>query len=93
MIKGVFNCDQDYFNIVQSQILYILDMLEGKAYKFIKQGLELMYENLNNISMWKQPIKEDILKELAAYYEVFNTTQVIKNKLNYFLQSECNYQS
>jgi len=49
-------------------------MLEGKAYKFIKQGLELIYKNPNNISMWKWPAKENMLKELAAYYEVINIT-------------------
>jgi len=83
-IKGVFDCDQDYFNTVQSQILYILDMLEGKAYEFIKQGLELMHENPNNISMWKWPTKEDMLKELTAHYKVLDTTQVVKNKLDHF---------
>ena len=56
-------------------------MLEGKAYKFIKQGLEFIYKNPNNISIQKWPIKEDILKELAIYYKVFNTTQVIKISL------------
>jgi len=60
-------------------------MLEGKAYKFIKQGLELMHKNPNNMSMWKWPTKEDILKELTAYYKVLNITQVTKNKLNHFL--------
>ena len=59
-------------------------MLEGKAYKFIKQGLELIYKNPNNIFMWKWPTKKDILKKLTIYYKVFNTTQVTKNKLNYF---------
>ena len=49
-------------------------MLKGKAYEFIKQGLEFMYKNLNNISIWKWPIKEDILKELTVYYKVFNMT-------------------
>jgi hypothetical protein len=49
-------------------------MLKGKAYKFIKQGLKLIYKNPNNISMWKWPIKEDILKELTIYYKVFNIT-------------------
>jgi len=49
-------------------------MLEDKAYKFIKQGLELIHKNLNNISVWKWPIKEDILKDLTAYYEVLNIT-------------------
>ena len=68
-------------------------MLEGKAYKFIKQGLELMHKNPNNISIQKWPTKEDILKELTIYYKVFNTTQVIKNKLNYFPQGKYNYQS
>ena len=48
-------------------------MLEGKAYKFIKEGLEFMHKNPNNISMWKWPTKEDILKELIIYYKVFNT--------------------
>ena len=43
-----------------------------------------MHENLNNISMWKWPAKEDILKDLTAYYKVLNITQVAKNKLNYF---------
>ena len=33
-----------------------------------------MYKNPNNISIWKWPIKEDILKELAVYYKVFNMT-------------------
>ena len=59
-------------------------MLEGKAYKFIKQGLEFMYENPNNIFMWKWPTKEDMLKELAIYYKVLNKTKVAKNKFNYF---------
>ena len=59
-------------------------MLEGKAYEFIKQGLEFIYKNLNNIFMWKWPIKEDMLKELAVHYKVFNMTQVTKNKFNYF---------
>jgi hypothetical protein len=49
-------------------------MLEGKAYKFIKQGLKLIYKNPNNISIWKWPTKEDILKELTVYYKVLNTT-------------------
>jgi len=49
-------------------------MLENKAYKFIKQGLELIYKNLNNISAWKWPTKEDILKDLTAYYKVLNIT-------------------
>ena len=49
-------------------------MLEGKAYKFIKQGLEFIYKNLNNIFIWKWPTKEDILKELIIYYKVFDTT-------------------
>ena len=44
-----------------------------------------MYKNPNNISIWKWPIKEDIYKELTIYYKVFNITQVIKNKLDYFL--------
>jgi len=59
-------------------------MLEDKAYKFIKQGLELIYKNPNNTSAWKWPTKEDMLKDLTAYYKVFNITQVIKNKLNHF---------
>jgi hypothetical protein len=49
-------------------------MLKGKAYKFIKQGLKLIYKNPNNIFIWKWPTKEDILKELAVYYKVFNMT-------------------
>jgi hypothetical protein len=49
-------------------------MLEGKAYEFIKQGLELIYKNPNNMFMWKWPTKEDMLKELAVYYKVLNTT-------------------
>ena len=49
-------------------------MLEGKAYKFIKQGLEFIYKNLNNIFIWKWLTKEDILKELIVYYKVFDTT-------------------
>jgi len=59
-------------------------MLEGKAYKFIKQGLELMHKNPNNISIWKWPAKENMLKELTAYYKVIDITQVAKNKLNHF---------
>jgi len=59
-------------------------MLEDKAYKFIKQGLELMHKNLNNISTWKWPTKEDMLKDLTAYYKVLDITQVVKNKLNHF---------
>ena len=59
-------------------------MLKDKAYKFIKQGLELMHKNPNNISMWKWPVKKDMLKDFATHYEVLNTTQVTKNKLNYF---------
>jgi len=59
-------------------------MLEDKAYKFIKQGLELIYKNPNNTSVWKWPTKEDMLKDLTAYYKVLNITQVIKNKLNHF---------
>ena len=49
-------------------------MLEGKAYKFIKQGLEFIYKNLNNIFMWKWPAKGDILKKLTVYYKILNTT-------------------
>ena len=52
-----------------------------------------MYENLDNISIQKWPTKEDMLKDLAAYYEVLNITQVAKNKLNYFPQGERNYWS
>jgi len=33
-----------------------------------------MHENPNNISMWKWPAKENILKELAAHYKVINIT-------------------
>ena len=43
-----------------------------------------MHKNLNNISMWKWLVKENILKDLTAYYKVINTTQVAKNKLDYF---------
>ena len=49
-------------------------MLEGKAYEFIKQSLELMHKNPNNIFMWKWLIKENMLKELTAHYEVINMT-------------------
>ena len=49
-------------------------MLEDKAYKFIKQGLELIYKNPNNTSAWKWPTKEDMLKDLTAYYKVLNIT-------------------
>jgi hypothetical protein len=49
-------------------------MLKDKAYKFIKQGLELIYKNPNNISVWKWPAKEDMLKDLTAHYKVFNMT-------------------
>jgi len=52
-----------------------------------------MHENPNNISIWKWPAKENMLKELAAHYKVINTTQVAKNKLNYFPQGERNYWS
>ena len=63
-------------------------MLEGKAYKFIKQGLELIYKNPNNIFIWKWPTKEDILKELTIYYpmcgrgsrKIVACTQTPKNK-------------
>jgi hypothetical protein len=92
-IKGVFDRDWDYFDTVQSQILYISDMLEDKAYEFIKQGLELMHENPNNTSAWKWPTKEDMLKDLTAHYEVLDTTQVAKNKLDHFPQGERNYWS
>lgn len=68
-------------------------MLKGKAYKFIKQDLEFMHENLNNIFIQKWPIKEDILKELTAYYKVFNIIQITKNKLNHFPQGKRNYWS
>ena len=59
-------------------------MLEDKAYKFIKQSLELMHKNPNNIFMWKWLAKEDMLKDFITHYKVFNTTQVTKNKFNYF---------
>jgi len=49
-------------------------MLEDKAYEFIKQGLELIHKNPNNISAWKWPTKEDMLKDLTAYYKVLNIT-------------------
>ena len=52
-----------------------------------------MHENPNNISIQKWPTKENMLKELTTYYKVINTTQVAKNKLNYFPQGERNYQS
>ena len=52
-----------------------------------------MYKNPNNISIWKWPTKEDMLKELTAHYKVLNTTQVTKNKLNHFPQGKRNYQS
>jgi len=43
-----------------------------------------MHKNLNNTSTWKWPTKEDMLKDLTAYYKVLNITQVVKNKLNHF---------
>jgi len=43
-----------------------------------------MHKNPNNISIWKWPAKENMLKELTTYYKVINITQVVKNKLNYF---------
>jgi hypothetical protein len=33
-----------------------------------------MHKNLNNISAWKWPAKEDILKDLTTHYKVLNTT-------------------
>jgi len=33
-----------------------------------------MHKNPNNISIWKWPTKEDILKELTTYYKVLNIT-------------------
>ena len=92
-IKIFFNCNKDYFNTAQFQILYILNILEGKAYKFIKQGLELIHKNPNNISIQKWPTKKNILKKLTTYYKVLNITQITKNKLNHFPYGEHNYQS
>jgi hypothetical protein len=38
-IESVFARDLDHFENVQSQILYISDMLTGKAYEYIKDGV------------------------------------------------------
>ena len=44
------------------------------------------------MAIQKWPTKENMLKDLAAYYKVLNTTQAAKNKLNHFPQGEHNYQ-
>jgi len=33
-----------------------------------------MHKNLNDMSIWKWPTKEDILKELTTHYKVLDIT-------------------
>lgn len=92
-IRGVFARDSDYFDSNQSQILYITDMLSGKAYDYIKDGIDKMLNNQDNTIHWQWTDRESLLEHLSSHYVILDTTQTSKNKLDNFPQGDRNYWS
>jgi hypothetical protein len=92
-VRGVFDRDWDYFDTPKSRILHISDLLEGKAYDYIKQGLTAMLENPNDVSRWVWSTHEEMLAYLVNHYEIIDKSQVAKNKLDNLPQGDRSYWS
>jgi hypothetical protein len=83
----------DYFDSSQSQILYVSDMLSGKAYDYVKDGIDKMLNNPGNTAHWQWAGRENLLEYLSSHYIILDTTQTSKNKLDSFPQGDRNYWS
>jgi hypothetical protein len=92
-IESVFARDLDHFENVQSQILYISDMLTGKAYEYIKDGIHQMIRNNDEATRWQWEDRKSLLEHLSTHYITLDTSQVAKNKLDDFPQNDRNYWS
>jgi hypothetical protein len=92
-IRSVLDRDWAYFDTPHEQIQYVGDRLEGKAFEFVKQGLDTLHENPRDPTQWHWTSCEDMLKQLSDHYKVIDTSQVSKRKLDKFPQGDRNYWS
>ena len=90
-IRSVFARDSTYFDTAVSQILHIGDLLEGKAYEYISDGINKMLSNPTNPANWQWQDREGLLQHLSTYYVTLDTTQTAKHKLDDFSQKGRNY--
>lgn len=92
-IRSVFARDSTYFDTAVSQILHIGDLLEGKAYEYISDGINKMLSNPTNPANWQWQDREGLLQHLSTHYVTLDTTQTAKHKLDDFPQKGRNYWS
>src|SRR5436190_2174521 len=92
-IRSVFARDSTYFDTAVSQILHIGDLLEGKAYEYISDGINKMLSNPTNPANWQWQDREGLLQHLSTHYVTLDTTQTAKHKLDDFRQTARNYWS
>ena len=85
--------DPDFFDTPGSRLLYLGDILGGKAYEYIKDGLTTVTRNLTNPKQWQWRDADDAIAHLRSHYVILDSAQASKNALDDFHQGTRNYWS